>query len=339
MTTYARSAAAVVGALAPAVALAVAVVSAAAGVLALSTNPAQAAFPDRPIRFIVSFPPGGASDGVARVLAEGLGQRLGTKVVVENQGGAAGTIAAGQVARAVPDGYTMLISATAVFAIVPNLRKVDFDPARDLAPIARIGESLRVLAVNARLPVRTLQEFIVYAKDNPGKLNYGSSGPGSTVHILTEAFRHVAGIDIVHVPYRGAGPSLAGLLAGDVDILMDTVVVPHIQSGRLIGLAAAGEERLPELPDLPTLAQAGMSSVRTSGWTALFGPAKLPPDIIEIYARNIAALFEDEAFRKRIVATGSRPALLGPAAFADVVRQDYDYFGGVIRALDIRVQD
>jgi tripartite-type tricarboxylate transporter receptor subunit TctC len=338
MTTHARSAAAVVGALAPAVALAVAV-SAAAGALALSTSAARAAFPDRPIRFVVSFPPGGASDGVARVLAEGLGQRLGTKVVVENQGGAAGTIAAGQVARAVPDGYTMLVSATAVFAIVPNLRKVDFDPARDLVPIARIGESLRVLAVNARLPVRTLQEFIAYAKDNPGKLNYGSSGPGSTVHILTEAFRHAADIDIVHVPYRGAGPSLAGLLAGDVDILMDTVVVPHIQSGRLIGLAAAGEERLPELPDLPTLAQAGMSSVRTSGWTALFGPAKLPPDIVEIYARNIAALFTDEAFRKRIVATGSRPALLGPAAFADVVRQDYDYFGGVIRALDIRVQD
>jgi tripartite-type tricarboxylate transporter receptor subunit TctC len=300
---------------------------------------ASAAFPDRPIRLIVSFPPGGPSDAVARVLAEGLGQKVGVPVVVENQGGAAGTIAAGMVARAAPDGYTMLVSATAVFAVVPNLRKVDFDPARDLAPIARIGESLRVLAVNPRLPVKTLSEFITYAKDNPGKLNYGSSGQGSTVHVLTEAFRHAAGINIVHIPYRGAGPSLTGLLAGDVDILMDTVVVPHIQGGRLIGLAAAGEERLPELPDLPTLAELGLSSVRTSGWTALFGPAKLPPDLVEIYTRAVEALFRDEAFLKRIVTTGSKPALLGPAAFADHVRKDYEYFGNVIRELGIKAQE
>jgi tripartite-type tricarboxylate transporter receptor subunit TctC len=156
---------------------------------------------------------------------------------------------------------------------------------------------------------------------------------------LTEAFRHAAGIAIVHIPYRGAGPSLAGLLAGDVDILIDTVVVPHIVSGRLTGLAAAGEQRLPELPDVPTLAEAGLPSLRTAGWTALFGPAKLPPDIVDIYARTIAALFQDAAFLKRIVATGSRPALLGPAAFADVVRQDYDYFGGVIRELGLKAQD
>jgi tripartite-type tricarboxylate transporter receptor subunit TctC len=305
----------------------------------LSAVPAGAAFPDRPIRFVVSFPPGGAADGVARVLAEGLSARLGVPVVVENQGGAAGMIAASTVARAAPDGYTMLVSATAVFAMVPNLRRLDFDPLRDLLPVARIGESLRALAVSPKLPVKTLTEFVAYAKANPGKLNYGSSGQGSTVHILTETFRHAAGIDIVHVPYRGAGPSLTGLLAGDIEILMDTVVVPHVQAGKLIGLAAAGDVRLPELPDLPTLAEAGYSSVRTSGWTALFGPAHLPPEVVDAYTRAIDALFKDDAFVKRIVTTGSRPAFLPPAAFADVVREDHDYFGKVIRELKIKAQD
>jgi tripartite-type tricarboxylate transporter receptor subunit TctC len=307
--------------------------------ISVVTGGAQAAFPDRPIRFVVSFPPGGASDGVARILAEGLSSRFGVPVVVENQGGAAGTIAAAMVARATPDGYTMLVSATAVFAMVPNLRKLDFDPLHDLLPVARIGESLRALGVSPKLPVKTLAEFIAYAKQSPGKLNYGSSGQGSTVHILTESFRHAAGIDIVHIPYRGAGPSLGGLLAGDIEILIDTVVVPHIQAGRLLGLAAAGDTRLPELPDLPTLAELGLSSVRTSGWTALFAPAQLPRDILDIYTRNIESLFKDEAFVKRIMATGSRPAFLAPAPFAELVRQDHAYFGNVIRELKIRAQD
>ncbi|HKA81706.1 MAG TPA: tripartite tricarboxylate transporter substrate binding protein [Xanthobacteraceae bacterium] len=310
-----------------------------ASVILACSSPAFAAFPERPIRLVVSFPPGGASDGVARVLAEGLNARLGVPVVVENQGGAAGTIAGAMVARAAPDGYTMLLSATAVFAMVPNLRKLDFDPLRDLVAVARIGESLRALAVNPKVPVKTLSEFVAYARQNPGKLNYGSSGQGSTVHILTESLRHAAGIDIVHIPYRGAGPSITGLLAGDIEVLMDTVVVPHVQSGKLIGLAAAGEERLPELPDLPTLAEAGYSNVRTSGWTALFGPGPLPKEIVDIYARNIEALFKDETFVKRIVTTGSKPAFLGPVAFADYVRQDNEYFGKVIRELKIKAQD
>ncbi|MCC6777360.1 MAG: tripartite tricarboxylate transporter substrate binding protein [Hyphomicrobiales bacterium] len=309
------------------------------GASMVCTRPAQAAFPERPIRMIVSFPPGGTSDGLARVLAEGLSSRLGTPVVVENQGGAAGSIAAATVARAAPDGYTVLVSATAVFANIPHLRKLDFDPLHDLVAIARVGESLRALAISPKVPARTLPELIAYAKANPGKLNYGSSGQGSTVHILTEALRDAAGIDIVHVPYRGAGLSLTGLLAGDIEILMDTVVVPHIQSGRLIGLAAAGEQRLPELPDLPTLAEAGLSSLRTSGWGGLFGPGRLPSEIIDTYARTLEALFRDPVFVKRIEATGSKAAYLAPAPFADVVRGDYEYFGKIIRDLKIKAQD
>ena len=298
--------------------------------------PAQA-FPDKPIRMVVSFPAGGTGDAVARVLADGLAARLKQTIVVDNQGGAAGTIGAAIVARAVPDGYTMLVSATSVFAVVPNMRKVDFDPIADLKPVARVGESLRALAISHKLPVKTLAELVAFAKKNPGKLNYGSAGPGSTVHILTESFRRAAGIDILHIPYRGAAPALQGLLAGDIDILIDTVVIPHIKAGTVPGLAAVGLARLDELPDLPTLAEAGYPSVRTSGWSALFGPAKLPPELVSFYAGHVEALFSDKGFVTRLIATGSLPAFLGPAPFADYVKEDNAYFGKLIRDAGIKL--
>lgn len=298
---------------------------------------AHAAFPEKPIRLVVSFPAGGTGDAVARVVADGLSARIKQTVVVDNQGGAAGTIGAGIVARAAPDGYTMLISATSVFAVVPNMRKIDFDPIADLKPVARIGESLRALAVSPKLPVKSLAELVAYAKKNPGKLNYGSAGPGSTVHILTESFRRAAGIDIVHIPYRGAAPALQGLLADNVEMLIDTVVIPHIKAGKVRGLAAVGPARLDELPDLPTLAEAGYPSVRTSGWSGLFAPAKLPPDLVAFYAGHVEALFKDKAFLKRLIATGSVPAHLAPAPFAAYVKEDNAYFGKLIRDAGIKL--
>jgi tripartite-type tricarboxylate transporter receptor subunit TctC len=299
--------------------------------------PAHAAFPEKPIRLVVSFPAGGTGDAVARVLADGLSARLKQTVVVDNQGGASGTIGAAMVARAAPDGYTMLVSATSVFAVVPHMRKIDFDPIGDLRPVARVGESLRALAVNPKLPVKSIAELVAYAKKNPGKLNYGSAGPGSTVHILTESFRRAAGIDIVHIPYRGAAPAMQGLLAGDIEMMIDTVVIPHIKAGAVRGLAAVGPVRLDEMPDLPTLAEAGYRSVRTSGWTALFGPAKLPPEIVTLYAGHIEALFKDKAFLTRLIATGSVPAFLGPEPFAAYVKEDNAYFGKLIRDAGIKL--
>ena len=305
---------------------------------ALAAGPVNA-FPDKPIRMVVSFPAGGTGDAVARVLADGLSTRMKQTVVVDNQGGAAGTIGAAIVARAAPDGYTMLVSATSVFAIVPNMRKVEFDPIGDLKPVARVGELLRALAVSPKLPVKTVAELVAYAKKNPGKLNYGSAGPGSTVHILTELFRRAAGIDLQHIPYRGAAPALQGLLAGDVEMLIDTVVIPHIKSGTVRGLASVGPARLDELPDLPTLAEAGYPSVRTSGWSALFGPAKLPPELVAFYAGHVEALFKDQAFVARLIATGSVPAFLAPAPFADYVKEDNAYFGKLIRDAGIKLQN
>jgi tripartite-type tricarboxylate transporter receptor subunit TctC len=310
------------------------------GVLACSPAHAQN-FPSGPVRIIVPFPAGGATDVLGRVLSVHLQNLWGPPVVSEYRPGAAGLIGTRQLASSPADGYTLLMASTGAILALAGDRASSgsFDITRELAPVSLIAAPPYIVVVHPSLPVKTTAELIAYAKQNPGKLNYGSSGQGSTVHILTESLRHAAGIDIVHIPYRGAGPSITGLLAGDIEILMDTVVVPHVQSGKLIGLAAAGEERLPELPDLPTLAEAGYSNVRTSGWTALFGPGPLPKEIVDIYARNIEALFKDETFVKRIVTTGSKPAFLGPAAFADYVRQDNEYFGKVIRELKIKGQD
>jgi tripartite-type tricarboxylate transporter receptor subunit TctC len=305
--------------------------------LAIAPGAVHAAFPEKPIRLVVSFPAGGTGDAVARVLADGLSARMKQTVVVDNQGGAAGTIGAAIVARAAPDGYTMLVSATSVFAVVPHMRKIDFDPIADLRPIARVGESLRALAVSPKLPVKSLADLVAYAKKNPGKLNYGSAGPGSTVHILTESLRRAAGIDIVHIPYRGAAPALQGLLADNVEMLIDTVVIPHIKAGTVRGLAAVGPTRLDELPDLPTVAEAGYPSVRTSGWSALFGPAKLPAELAAFYAGHVEALFKDQAFLTRLIATGSVPAFLGSAPFADYVKEDNAYFGKLIRDAGIKL--
>ena len=317
---------------------AVTAVLAASSVLMLAPS-ARAQFPERAIRLSVSFPAGGTGDAVGRVLADALSVRLKTTVVVDNQGGAGGTIGAAAVARAAPDGYTMLLSATAVFAIIPHMRKVDFDPIKDLKPIARVGESLRAIAVNPNVPATTLAEFIAYAKKNPGKLNYGSAGAGSTVHILTEAFQRAAGIEMVHVPYRGAAPALQGLLEGSIDVLIDTVVIPQIKSGSVRGLATVGDERLAELPELATLAEAGFPGVRTSGWTGLFGPARLPPPLVALYAKNVEEAFADRAFADRLVLTGSKPAFLGPEAFAKYVADDNAYFGRLIAEAGIKLQN
>lgn len=317
----------------------VAVAAILASSVSMFASSARAQFPERAIRLVVSFPAGGTGDAVGRVLADALSARLKTPVVVDNQGGAAGTIGTAAVARAAPDGYTMLLSATAVFAIIPHMRKLDFDPIKDLKPVARVGESLRAIAVNPKVPAKTLDELIAYAKKNPRKLNYGSAGAGSTVHILTEAFQRAAGIEMVHIPYRGAAPALQGLLEGSIDVLIDTVVIPQIKSGTVRGLAAVGEERLAELPELATLAEAGFPRVRTSGWSALFGPARLPPPLVALYAKTVEDAFADRAFVERLVLTGSKPAFLGPEPFATYVADDNAYFGRLIADAGIKLQN
>jgi tripartite-type tricarboxylate transporter receptor subunit TctC len=300
--------------------------------------PAQAAFPDRPLRMVVAYAAGGTGDVVGRLVAEGLAARLGQPVVVENQGGAGGAIAARAVARAAPDGHTLLLAGNAIFAILPHMTDVGYDPLRGFTPIANISESNRLLAVRNTLPVRTLAELVEYGRRNPGKLNYGSSGIGSTLQVMTEMFRREAGFEAVHIPFRGSAPAVQGMLAGDVDFMIDTVVIQHVAQGRLRGLAAVGERRLPELPEIPTLAEQGYPGVRTSGWQAVLGPPGLPQEIVAALAGHMEAMVGDAAFRERLTRLGVTPAFRGPAQLEADLREDHRQFGEIIRANNIRAE-
>ena len=311
----------------------------AAGLLPLGlSGTARAAWPDRPVRLIVAYPPGGTGDLVGRLVAEGLGHRLGGTVVVENQGGAGGVIAARTVNRAAPDGYTLLMAGNAIFAIQPHLGDVGFDPLKGFSPIANISESQRVLAVRNGLPAATLAELVAYGRQNPGKLNFGSSGIGSSLHVMTEMFCREAGIQAVHVPFRGSAPGVQALLAGDIDFMIDTVVIQYVQQGKLRGLASVADRRLPQLPDLPTLAEGGFPKVRTSGWQAILGPPGMPAEIVDSLAGHLQAMQADPGFLEGLARLNAVPSFRGPAQFSIALAEDHRQFGEIIRASGIRAE-
>jgi tripartite-type tricarboxylate transporter receptor subunit TctC len=301
-------------------------------------RPALAAFPDRPLRLIVAYAAGGTGDLVGRLVGEGLAARLGVPVVVENQGGAGGAIAARAVSRAAPDGHTIMLAGNAIFAILPHMANVGFDPVKDFTAIANISESQRLLAVRNTLPVATLAELVEYGRRNPGKLNYGSSGIGSTLHVMTEMFRREAGIEAVHIPFRGSAPGVQAMLGGDVDFMIDTVVIQHVQQGRLRGLAAVGDRRLPQFPDIPTLAEQGYPNVRTSGWQALMGPANMPPEVVTLLSGHVEAMLRDPAFLDRLSRLGVVPSFRSPEQLAGDLAEDTRQFGAIIRASGIKAE-
>jgi tripartite-type tricarboxylate transporter receptor subunit TctC len=305
---------------------------------ALLATPALAAFPDRPIRMIVAYAPGGTGDLVGRLVADAIAQRLNATVVVENQGGAGGAIAARAINRAAPDGYTIMLAGNAIFAILPHMANVGYDPIAGFTAIVNISESQRILAVRNSLPVTTLAEFVAYAKANPGKLNYGSSGIGSTLHVMTEMLRREAGFDAVHIPFRGAAPAIQAMLAGDVDFMIDTAVIQQVQQGRLRGLAVVGDRRLPQLPEIATLAELGYPGVRTSGWQALMGPPGMPAEIVNAYAGAVEAMLRDPAVIERLARIGVVPSFRTPAQLAEDLREDNRQFGAIIRAAAITAE-
>ena len=283
------------------------------------------AWPSRPVRMMIGYPAGGSTDVAGRLLAEPLGARLGQAVVVDNRGGAGGTIAAGSVVRAESDGYTLLLAASPEVSIAPiAMRAMPYDPVKDLQPITLVGQVPFFLVVNPALPVKTLEEFIAYAKAHPGELNYSSFGKNTSNHLAGELFKSLTGIKTVHVPYKGSGPSIVDLIAGQVQYTFDTppAVLAHVRSGKLRALAVAAPSRLAGAPDVPTFAEAGLPAFTGGTWFGLFAPAKTPCAIIDRVNADTVAVLKTPEFVKTFAEKGIMASPQTPEEFGRFVQAE-----------------
>jgi len=299
-------------------------------------------YPNRPIRLLVGFAPGGGTDVIARILGPRLTAAWGQQIVIDNRTGATGTIAAAMVARATPDGYTLLMGHASTNTIAPALYgKLPYDPYKDFAPVTLAGSVPHLVSVHPSVPVRTVKELIALAKANPRQLTTPSSGHGSMSHIAGALFMHATGTEFVHVPYKGAGLSVQDLIAGHVKVSFDTtpVVMAYVKAGRLRGLAAAAPKRLASLPDLPTVSEAGVPGFAMSSWYGVFAPAGTPAAIvrrIHAEANRVQDLPEVKAQMDQLGTDGARTAT--PEAFAEMFKSDLARFAQVVKAAGIRLE-
>ena len=305
------------------------------------SSSAQDNFPSKPVQIVVATAAGGAADLIGRTLSDRLSEQMQQPMVVINQAGANGGLAATQVARAAPDGYTLLLAIDTNLLVNPLLyTNLSYDPFRDFAPISRIARVVMTMAVPPSGP-STLQEFIAKAKANPGKLNYGSVGVGSTHHLGTERFKILTNIDITHIPYKGTAPANTDLLAGVIDMIFAGVGVanPLLQAGKIKVLAIAAEERSPLMPDVPTMAEAGVPGYEQNAWFAMLAPAKTPTAIVERLAREIKIAVADPRFRDRLKQQGMDILGTSPAEMAAQMRSDTDKWKQVIDKLGLKLSE
>ena len=310
------------------------------GTLAHATAHAQA-YPSRPVTIVVPFPPGGGTDTGARILAEQLSKRWGQAVLVENKGGAAGQIGADQVAKAKPDSYMLLLGNIGTQAINPSLyRKLPYNPDKAFAPISLVAELPLAMMVNPAVPAKTPAEFIALAKARPGQLNYSSAGAGGAPHLAAEMFKDRTGTFIVHVPYRGGGPALADLLAGQVQLSFLTVLEAsgQIKTGKLRALAVTGERRVPALPDVPTLAETVLPGFNAISWLGLLAPAGTPPEIIDKVAADVRSVLADETVKTRLASLGALARATSPQELGQLIADDRARYGEIIRSRHITVE-
>jgi tripartite-type tricarboxylate transporter receptor subunit TctC len=301
---------------------------------------AQTAFPNKPIRILVGFAPGGGTDIVARVLAPRLTETLGQPVVVENRSGASGTIAADAVAKSAPDGYTLLMGHSNSNAIAPFvLPKIPYDAATDFTPITYVGYVPNVLVVHPSIPAKNVNELIELSKKKPGGYTFASSGIGSTQHVAGELFERIAGIHLIHIPYRGSGQAVQDLLAGNVNMNFDTMppVLPHIKSGGLRALAISTPQRLPQLPDVPTFAEVGIKGFDVTNWYSVMGPKGLPRDIVNKLNDAILKAMVDPAVRPTLEAQGVQfGTFRTPEEFNKFVLDELAKYRRLIKELGIK---
>ncbi len=312
-----------------------AAVLAAASPFAVAQN-----YPSRPIRLVVGFPPGGAADIIARLYAQSLSARLGQPVVIENRPGSGGNLASDTVAKAEPDGYTLLHGTDNVFMSNPHLyARMPFDPLKDLVPVASVASNQIVLAVHPGVPAQTLQEFVELARRTKPPLFYASIGNGSQHHLAMEMLKQHVGIDLTHVPYRGGGPAAIALLAGEVSAMFGGgSIVPTVRSGKLRGLASTGTARNPATPDLPTIAEI-YPGYEALIWHGLFAPAGTPQPILARLRTVMAALLTEPEYRERLANTGSgEPYVSTPEEFSGRIKSDHEKYGKLIRSIGLKVE-
>jgi tripartite-type tricarboxylate transporter receptor subunit TctC len=297
-------------------------------------------YPSRPIRIIVPLAAGGMADILARTIAGKISEATGATVVVENRTGGSGVIGADAVAKSPPDGYTLLMGLHATQAILVHLQKLPYDPAKDFAPVIHAATVPNVLLVHNSVPANSLRELIAYAKANPGKLTFASQGNGSTGHMIGEQFKVMAGIDLTHVPYRGAAPASQDLVAGHVSMLFDIVplAVSNLQSGNVRALAVCAAERVKALPDVPTIAEAGLPGMEAGAWFGLFAPAGTPPAAIAWVNREAKKAFAAPEVRERFAGQGAVLPLDTPEAFGAHVTAETERWGVLIRRAGIRME-
>jgi tripartite-type tricarboxylate transporter receptor subunit TctC len=299
---------------------------------------AQDDYPNRPVRIIVPFAPGGSTDVVARILADRLGTELKQSFIVENKPGAGGNIGADAVAKASPDGYMLLMGTTGVLAINKYLYKnMSFDPDRDLAPVSYTSLITNILVVNPQVPARTVGELIALAKSDPGKLTFASSGAGSSTHLSAELFKSMAGVDILHVPYKGSSQAITDVIAGQVTMLFDNAPssIPFIEQGRLRAVAVTSTKRLPNLPDVPTIDEAGVKGYESLSWSGIVAPAATPRRVIDKLNAAIEKILRDPDVRQRFASLGVEPVGGPPEAFSRHIRAEAEKWGRVVKTANI----
>ncbi len=317
------------------------VVPAALAILAATGGAAAAAdsYPVRPVRLIVPFPPGGSNDIVGRVIGQQLGERLGKPVVIDNRGGAGGLIGTETAVKAQPDGYTLLIISVA-YSYNPSLYKLPYDPVKAIAPVAQLGTGPNSLVVHPSVPANSVKELIALAKARPGQLNYATAGIGSFQHMSSEMFRIMSGVDIVHIPYKGGGPAMLAVIAGQAQISIGSLLqtLPHIRSGKLKALGIGGARRSPALPDVPTVAEAGVPGYEANNWWGIVAPAATPPAIVKRINTEVAAILATPETQKWFLSEGGEAVSRTPDEFRKWILSEMVKWGKVVKQAGIKAE-